>query len=222
MQFGILLLNASGNDVAVMQMYMLEAVLMCLPVFLLFSYMFKMQSKQKNKITVLTEAGEDEKEKWKALKNFMSEYSLISEKGMNDLVIWEKYLIFATAFGLSDKVIKEFKAKYKRVIIEEKWNESDIKEKYPLLYFSYGFGYNYINTNSFFNIYVELERFESIYHICNRNSFSSSHNFKWKWLRRRILRWRRRPEAVGGRNGRKIIKSKKIFGKKLEGVNVIR
>ena len=151
MQFGILLLNASGNDVAVMQMYMLEAVLMCFPVFLLFSYMFKMQSKQKNKITVLTESGEDEKEKWKDLKNFMSEYSLISEKGMNDLVIWEKYLIFATAFGLSDKVIKEFKAKYKRVIIEEKWNESDIKEKYPLLYFSYGFGYNYINTNSFFN-----------------------------------------------------------------------
>ena len=49
MQFGILLLNASGNDVAVMQMYMLEAVLMCFPVFLLFSYMFKMQSKQKNK-----------------------------------------------------------------------------------------------------------------------------------------------------------------------------
>ena len=130
MQFGILLLNASGNDVAVMQMYMLEAVLMCFPVFLLFSYMFKMQSKQKNKITVLTESGEDEKEKWKALKNFMSEYSLISEKGMNDLVIWEKYLIFATAFGLSDKVIKEFKAKYKRVIIEEKWNESDIKEKF--------------------------------------------------------------------------------------------
>ena len=112
MQFGSLLLNASGNDVAVMQMYLLEAVLMCFPVFLLFSYMFKMQSKQKNKITVLTEAGEDEKEKWKALKNFMSEYSLISEKGMNDLVIWEKYLIFATAFGLSDKVIKEFKAKY--------------------------------------------------------------------------------------------------------------
>lgn len=59
MQFGILLLNASGNDV----MYMLEAVLMCFPVFLLFSYMFKMQSKQKNKITVLTEAGEDEKKK---------------------------------------------------------------------------------------------------------------------------------------------------------------
>lgn len=164
-----------GNTRIVFQNYMLAAILMCLPVVLVFLHLYKVQSKQKNKIAILTEAGEDEKEKWKALKGFMSEYSLISEKGMNDLVIWEKYLIFATAFGLSDKVIKEFKAKYKRVIIEEKWNESDIKEKYPLLYFSYGFDSNNINTNSFFNSISTLNSNVSRAYITSATEIASHH-----------------------------------------------
>ena len=70
-------------------------------------------------------------------------------------------------------MIKEFKAKYKRVLIEEKWNESDIKEKYPLLYFSYGFDYNYINTNSFFNSIATLNSNVSRAYITSATEIAS-------------------------------------------------
>ena len=40
---------------------------------------------------------------------FMLNFTLMNEKEINDLVLWEKYLIYATAFGISDKVVKAIK-----------------------------------------------------------------------------------------------------------------
>ena len=65
-----------------------------------------------NKIYNLTEKGLEEKAKWNGLKKYMEDFSLLNEKEVPDLVLWEKYLVFATAFGIADKVLKQLKIKY--------------------------------------------------------------------------------------------------------------
>lgn len=58
------------------------------------------------KYPLLTQLGEDEYAKWKGLYNFLNSNTLIHERTVIELPIWEKYLVYATAFGLSEKVIK--------------------------------------------------------------------------------------------------------------------
>ena len=62
-----------------------------------------------------TQAGVDEREKWKAFKKYMKDFSLLKEKEIPALVVWEKYLVFATAFGISDKVLKQLKVIYPEI-----------------------------------------------------------------------------------------------------------
>lgn len=69
-------------------------------------------SKTEKEIPVLTEQGETERQQWKGLKKYMEEFSLLNEKDIPDLVLWEKYLVYATAFGIADKVIKQLKIVY--------------------------------------------------------------------------------------------------------------
>ena len=61
--------------------------------------------KSKNYI-LLTQFGADEQAKWYALYNFLNSNTLIKEKTIIELPLWEKYLVYATAFGISEKVIK--------------------------------------------------------------------------------------------------------------------
>ena len=61
---------------------------------------------QANKYVLLTQLGEDEYAKWRGLYNFLNSETLINERTVVELPIWEKYLVYATAFGISEKVIK--------------------------------------------------------------------------------------------------------------------
>ena len=45
----------------------------------------------------------------------MQEFSLLEEKDVPSLVLWEKYLVFATAFGISEKVLKQLKVVYPEI-----------------------------------------------------------------------------------------------------------
>ena len=60
----------------------------------------------------LTDKGLEEKAKWLGLKKYMEDFSLLNEREVPDLKLWEKYLVFATAFGIADKVLKQLKIKY--------------------------------------------------------------------------------------------------------------
>lgn len=59
-----------------------------------------------------TQEGLNEKEEWKAFKKYMLDFSLLNEKEVPHLVLWERFLVFATAFGIAEKVIKQLKVKY--------------------------------------------------------------------------------------------------------------
>ena len=64
------------------------------------------------KINFYTQQGIDEIEKWRGLKKYMEEFSLLNEKEVPEIAIWEKFLVYATAFGIADKVLKQLKIVY--------------------------------------------------------------------------------------------------------------
>lgn len=64
------------------------------------------------KLNVLTQKGVDMQEQWKGLKKYMEDFSMLDKREVPELVIWEKYLVYATAFGIADKVIKQLKIIY--------------------------------------------------------------------------------------------------------------
>ena len=59
-----------------------------------------------NKYVLLTQFGEDEYAKWKALYDFLNSATLMKDRTVIELPLWEKYLVYATAFGISNKVVK--------------------------------------------------------------------------------------------------------------------
>lgn len=67
------------------------------------------------KLSNLTQKGIDEREKWKGLKKYMEDFSLLDEKEIPALEVWEEYLVYATVFGIADKVIKQLKLIYPQI-----------------------------------------------------------------------------------------------------------
>lgn len=88
-------------------------------------YAYKLSSRY----NTLTQKGVDEKEQWVGLKNYMQDFSMMNEKEVPELVLWEKFLVYATAFGISDKVLKQLKVVYPQ------FTDSD---------YMYSHGYNYL------------------------------------------------------------------------------
>ncbi len=72
-------------------------------------------SKIKKRINVLTQKGINEKEKWKGLKKYMEDFSLLNEKEIPAIEVWEEYLVYATAFGIAQKVLKQLKEIYPNI-----------------------------------------------------------------------------------------------------------
>ena len=113
----------------------------------------KIRSKTQPKIAVLTQKGTEEQEEWKGLANYMKDFSLLDEREIPELELWEKYLVFATSFGIADKVIEQMKAKYPEVFVEEYWKDENV-QKYQIINFAtsgaiyYTDGYSPIKTLS--------------------------------------------------------------------------
>ena len=95
-------------------------------------------------ISILSDKGEEEKAQWNGLKNYMDDFSLLKDKEVPDLVLWEKYLVYATAFGISSKVIKELKVVYKEMSDPEYFNT----HHYAYMYYMTDprFGNSFIST----------------------------------------------------------------------------
>ena len=92
-----------------------------------------------------TQKGINEQEQWKAFKKYMEDFSYLNEKEVPELVLWEKYLVFATAFGIADKVLKQLKVKYPEL------NDPDTIHSMILfnsMYSSNGFNTGFINSIS--------------------------------------------------------------------------
>lgn len=54
-----------------------------------------------------TEEGELLNQKIEGLKNYLKDFSLLTEKEQQELVLWEEYLIYSVLFNTNHKIIKE-------------------------------------------------------------------------------------------------------------------
>lgn len=61
------------------------------------------------KYILLSQFGEDEYVKWHGLYKFLNSETLMKERSVIELPLWEQYLVYATAFGISEKVITALK-----------------------------------------------------------------------------------------------------------------
>ena len=95
------------------------------------------------RLNALTQKGIDEKEKWDGLKKFMLDFSLLDEKDIPDLNLWEKYLVYATVFGIAEKVIKQLKVKF-----PELQNDEYFRNHYAGMYYCsyYNIGNSFENS----------------------------------------------------------------------------
>lgn len=92
-------------------------------------------SKNLKAFSILNEEGMAEAQKWRGLKNYMTDYSLLKERLVPDILLWEKYLVYATVFGVAEKVIKQLKIVHPEMFTAEN------------TYYSYGY-WNIITNSS--------------------------------------------------------------------------
>lgn len=77
----------------------------------------------KKKVYKIDDRLRNEAVKLVGLKNFLKEFTLISEREAIEVTLYEEYLMYAQIFGIADKVAKQFKKLYPEVI--EKYPEYD-------------------------------------------------------------------------------------------------
>lgn len=56
--------------------------------------------------------GNEDYVRWKAFEKFLREFSSFEDYPMPGIVVWEKYLVYATVFGIADLVEKQLRTKF--------------------------------------------------------------------------------------------------------------
>ena len=93
-------------------------------------------SKSLHKINVYTQKGIDEKEMWRSLKKYMEDFSMLDKREVPEIAIWEHFLVFATAFGIANKVLKQLKVVY-----------PDLENNLDINTYTYTYMYLMMNTD---------------------------------------------------------------------------
>ena len=72
-----------------------------------------------NSASKRTKEGMLEYKKWMAFKKFLQDFGRFNEKELPEIVLWEKYLVYATVLGVAEKLEKVMKIKI------ESFNQND-------------------------------------------------------------------------------------------------
>ena len=123
---------------------------------------------------LLTQFGEDEYVKWRGLYNFLNSETLMKERTVVELPLWEQYLVYATAFGISEKVIAALKIRCPDI------------EMSTMLRNPYYRSRTFYSTSRSFKATTRRAS-----HIAINRSYGGSYGGSWRirWWR---SRWRRR------------------------------
>lgn len=82
----------------------------------------------------LTEHGQPLAGRVLGLKRYLEHFSDFTDRGVPDLVLWDRYLVYAASFGISKEVIAQLAAAYPQVS-DPQWLDAHATS--PLLYWSY-------------------------------------------------------------------------------------
>lgn len=67
--------------------------------------------------------GNEDYVRWKAFKKFLEEFSSFEDYPLPSIIVWEHYLVYATSFGIADKVMEQLKLKFNAQ--EFSYNDND-------------------------------------------------------------------------------------------------
>lgn len=68
--------------------------------------------------------------KWNAFKNFLNDFGTFDVKELPEIALWERYLVYATVFGLAKKLQKDIEVKIKEMEV----TDTTIVDTYTNLY----------------------------------------------------------------------------------------
>ena len=77
--------------------------------------------------------GNEDYVRWKAFKKFLEDFSTFEDYPVPSIIIWEHYLVYATSFGIADKVMEQLKLKFN--VQELAYNNNDCTF---IVYFGFG------------------------------------------------------------------------------------
>jgi len=80
--------------------------------------------------------GNEDYVRWMAFKNFLQDFSQFEDYPMPSIVIWEHYLVYATEFGIADKVEEQMRLKFKNMDLNEQDYISSSSSSYMRYHFS--------------------------------------------------------------------------------------
>jgi len=118
-------------------------ILALIPSAIFLIYNIVISARVVSRFNGLTQLGVDEQEKLRALKKYMEEFSLIKDREVPELVLWEKYLVYATTMGVADKVLQQLKVVYPQLTTDQ-----DIMRNTSYLYMmsNNNFGNSFISS----------------------------------------------------------------------------
>lgn len=73
-----------------------------------------------------TEKGALLYKKWDAFKNFLNDFGLFKDKEVPEIVLWEKYLVYATLFGCAKKIAEVMKIELEKMEINYDYDFIDL------------------------------------------------------------------------------------------------
>ena len=73
-------------------------------IFALCTVILNIYTIYKSQANVLTKEGKNEQIELLKLKNYINKYSLIKNRDLESVIVWDEYLAYATAFGIPNKV----------------------------------------------------------------------------------------------------------------------
>ena len=72
----------------------------------------------RSQYTILTKKGKEEQLKLLELKKYINDYSLIKNRDLESAIIWDRYLAYATAFGIPNKITSSIYEKWYNINID--------------------------------------------------------------------------------------------------------
>ena len=96
---------------------------------IMYSYMLHIKRR--------SQGGNNDYARWRALRNYLVDFGKFDDDGIPSLILWEKYLVYATSFGIADLVEKQMRFKFKKLNIPEESYSNMSVFRYPYFYHSF-------------------------------------------------------------------------------------
>ena len=97
-------------------------IFICALVFMIYVLIFNKRTKR----------GAEDYQKWEAFKRFLEDFGRFDEKELPEIVLWERYLVYANIFGIADKVGKTMKIKFNEINTNNQYSNGDLLFDYMM------------------------------------------------------------------------------------------